>query len=133
MAKRIRVVRVVLDTNIFLRSLIREGNICHKITELWKENHFILVTSRDILDEIADVLKRPFLIKKYGYDLTKVDSMIDLISQKAILVEPAFSLELCRDKMDDKFIDCSTLGRVEFLISEDKDILEDEKLKKTAL
>ena len=130
MAKRIRVVRAVLDTNIFLRSLIRKGNICFKITERWKEDQFILVTSREILNEIANVLKRPFLFEKYGYDLDEVDSMIKLIAQKAIFVEPAFSLKLCRDKKDDKFIDCSILGRVKFLVSEDKDILDDEKIKR---
>jgi len=128
--KRIRVVRVVLDTNIFLRSLIRKGNICFKITELWKKDQFILVTSIEILKEITDVLKRPFLVEKYGYNPDEVDSMINLITQKAIFMEPAFSLELCRDKRDDKFIDCSILGRVKFLVSEDKDIFDDEKLKR---
>jgi len=54
-AKRIKVVRAVLDTNIFLRALIREGNICHKITELWKDDHFILITSREILNEIKGI------------------------------------------------------------------------------
>ncbi len=130
MVKRIRVVRVVLDTNIFLRSLIRKGNTCFKIIELWKEEQFILITSRQIINEIADVLKRSFLVKKYGYDLDEVESMINLITQKAIFVEPAFSLKLCRDKDDDKFIDCSVLGRVNVLVSEDKDIIADQKLKK---
>jgi predicted nucleic acid-binding protein len=60
--------------------LIRKGNICFKIIEFWKEDRFILVTSREILKEIADVLKRPFLVKKYGYDRDEVDSMINLIA-----------------------------------------------------
>jgi len=128
--KRIKVVRAVLDTNIFLRALIREGNICHKVTELWKADHFILVISSEILNELTDVLRYPFLIKKYKYELSKVDSLIRLISQKAIFVEPVLSLKLCRDKKDDKFIDCSVLGRVKYLVTEDKDITDDKKLKK---
>lgn len=78
MPKRIRVFRVVLDTNIFLRALIRKGNICSKIIELWKNEKFILITSKDIINEIADVLRRPFLVEKYGIDLAMVDVMIDL-------------------------------------------------------
>ena len=53
-----------------------------------------------------------------------------MISQKAIFVEPAFSLKLCRDANDDKFVDCSVLGRAQNLVSEDNDILSDENLKK---
>ncbi|MCI0698957.1 hypothetical protein L0337_44015 [candidate division KSB1 bacterium] len=58
MAEQIKVIRVVLDTNIFLRSLIRKGNI------------------------------------------------------------------------SDKFVDCSILGRVQNLVSEDNDLLEDKNLRK---
>ena len=130
MPKRIRIFRVVLDTNIFLRSLIREGNICSKIIGLWKNEKFILITSKDIINEIADVLRRPFLVEKYGYDLVKLETLIDLIFQKAIFVEPKFSLTLCRDPNDDIFVDCAILGKVHYLVSEDKDIIDDENLKK---
>ncbi|MDZ7288592.1 MAG: putative toxin-antitoxin system toxin component, PIN family [candidate division KSB1 bacterium] len=133
MGERIRVVRAVLDTNIFLRSLIREGNISDKIIGHWKDDDFLLMTSKDILKEAEKVLKRPWLVEKYGYELEQVDRLVELISQKAIFVEPAFSLELCRDPNDDKFVDCSILGRVQFLVSEDNDILDDENLKKHLL
>jgi putative PIN family toxin of toxin-antitoxin system len=126
----IKVIRAVLDTNIFLRSLIRKGNISDKIVEYWKADDFLLVASQEILEEIKDVLKRPWLVEKYGYDVEQVDKMIELVAQKAILVEPAFSLKLCRDVNDDKFIDCSILGRVQNLVSEDNDLLDDKNLRK---
>ncbi|MBN2089053.1 hypothetical protein JW964_05555 [candidate division KSB1 bacterium] len=37
--------RVVLDTNIFLRARIRNGNIPGQVPDSWKEEKFILVTS----------------------------------------------------------------------------------------
>jgi len=110
--------------------LIRRGNISSKVIGFWKNDKFILITSREIIKEIADVLRCPFLVEKYGYDIAKVDTMIDLINQKAIFVDPKFSLTLCRDPNDDKFIDCAILGKVKYLVSEDKDIIDDEKLKK---
>jgi predicted nucleic acid-binding protein len=79
---------------------------------------------------IRAVLKRPWLVEKYGYDLEEVDKLIELVSLKAIFVEPVFSLKLCRDANDDMFIDCSILGRVQNLVSEDHDLLTDENLKK---
>lgn len=130
MTKRIKVVRAVLDTNIFLRSLIRKENVSHKVIELWKTEHFLVVASESIQNEIEEVLKRPWLMEKYGYSHHEVDQLIDLISQKALFVEPVFSLKLCRDINDDKFVDCAVLGRVKFLASQDNDLLEDENLKR---
>jgi putative PIN family toxin of toxin-antitoxin system len=129
-AEPIKVIRAVLDTNIFLRSLIRKGNISDKIISHWKADDFLLVASNEILKEVEEVLKRPWLIEKYAYDLEQVDKLIDLVSQKAIFVEPIFSLKLCRDFNDDKFVDCSILGQVQNLVSEDHDLLNDEELKK---
>lgn len=133
MVERIKVVRVVLDTNVFLRSLIRRGNLSHKIIELWKNEYFLVVASENIQNEVEDVLKRPWLMEKYGYSHHEVDQIIELISQKAIFVEPFFSLSLCRDVNDDKFVDCAVLGRVKFLCSQDYDLLADENLKKQLL
>ena len=133
MVERIKVVRVVLDTNVFLRSLIRRGNLSHKIIELWKNEYFLVVASVNIQNEVEDVLKRPWLMEKYGYSHHEVDQIIELISQKAIFVEPFFSLSLCRDVNDDKFVDCAVLGRVKFLCSQDNDLLADENLKKQLL
>ena len=39
-AERIKVIRAVLDTNIFLRSLIRKGNISDKTDENLKKQLF---------------------------------------------------------------------------------------------
>lgn len=128
--ERIKVIRTVLDTNIFLRALIRKGNISNKIIELWKSDKFLLITSEDILNEMSEVLRRSFLIEKYGYQLHQADRLIELITKKAIFVKPFYSLELCRDEHDNKFVDCAILGNVKFLVSEDKDIIQDYKLQK---
>lgn len=130
MAERIKVIRAVLDTNIFLRSLIRKGNISSKIIGHWMADDFFLVTSGEILQEIEEVLKRPWLVEKFGYDVGEVDDLVSSISQTAIFVAPALTLKLCRDPNDDKFVDCSILGRVQDLVSEDHDLLNDQNLKK---
>jgi len=129
-ADRIKIRRVILDVNIFLRALIRQGNVSYKIVKLWKADQILLLASREIVQEIEEVLKRPWLIEKYGYSEEDVDKLVSLVSQKAIFVEPTFSLKLCRDRKDEKYVDCAVLGRVQFLVSEDTDLLKDEKLKK---
>ena len=125
----LRVYRATLDTNIFLRALIRKGNVSDRILELWQTGRFVLVLSQAILDEIRDVLLRPSLLRKYHYSPEIATQLIDLLTQRAIIVDVPFSLELCRDPNDDPFIDCAVLGRVHFLVSYDNDLLAHPQLR----
>ena len=125
----LRVYRATLDTNLFLRALIRRGNLSDRILNLWRVGRFILVLSKAILSEIHAVLLRPSLIRKYRYSPEAVSKLIDLLTQKAIRIDTPFSLKLCRDPKDNPFVDCAILGRVHFLVSYDNDILDDAKLK----
>ena len=123
--RRWRVYRVTFDTNIFLRALIRKGNPADRLIALWLDGRFVLVLSRAIVDEVRDVLLRPYLVGKYRYSPEAAERLINLLIQRALLVEIPFSLGLCRDVNDDPFVDCAVLGRVQFLVSYDKDFLDD--------
>ena len=125
---RWRVYRVTLDTNIFLRALIRRGNLANNLLSLWLDGRIVLVLSQAIVDEIRAVLSRPRLIRKYSYTPQAVTQLINLLVQRAIIVEVPFSLELCRDATDNPLVDCAVLGRVQFLVSYDNDLLDDATL-----
>ena len=56
MQERIRVYRVTLDTNIFVRAIISPSGINAYLIYLWKRDRFILVLS-----------KEAFAIKKRAY------------------------------------------------------------------
>ena len=81
--------------------------------------------SRAIVDEVRDVLLRPYLVEKYRYSPEAAERLINLLIQRALLVEIPFSFGLCRDVNDDPFVDCAVLGRVQFLVSYDNDFLDD--------
>lgn len=130
MQNRIRIVRAVFDTNIFLRSLICRGNVCDQLIDCFKEGKFVLITSKVILEEVASVLNEPELIKKYRYSAESVQGLLDAIRQNAVLTEISLNLQLSRDAADEKFIDCVITGRAHFMVSEDKDFLDDKKLQK---
>ena len=115
--------------NIFIRALIRKGNLSDRILGLWRGDRFVLVLSETIFSEIRTVLLRPSLIRRYRYSPEAVSQLIDLLTQQAILIDMPFSLKLCRDPKDNPFVDCAVLGRVHFLVSYDNDILKDPKLK----
>lgn len=85
--------------------------------------------SQAIVDEIREVLLRPRLIREYSYTPQAVTQLINLLVQRAIIVEVPFSLELCRDVNDNPVVDCAVLGRVQFLVSYDNDLLDDSTLR----
>ncbi len=127
---RWRVYRATLDTNIFVRTVIRTDNLSNHLLSLWREGRFVLVLSRAIIDEIEKVLSRRTLRLKYRYTLTEVRDLINLLHQ-ANIVEVNTSFELChRDPTDNMFVDCAILGRVQFLVSTDNDLVDNAELKR---
>jgi len=104
--------------------------VCDRLIDCFKEGKFVLISSEAILEEFASVLNEPELIKKYGYSVKSVQSLLFAIRQNAVLTEISLNLHLSRDATDEKFIECAIAGRVHFLVSEDKDFLDDQELRK---
>jgi len=125
---RQRVYRVTVDTNIFLRSF-QKGSPADHLVSLWRNLRFVLALSHAILDEVREVLLRPYLMKRYSYTQQEAINLINELTQRAITVEVPFSHKLCRDADDDRFVDCAIWGRAQFLVSYDNDILDDPTLR----
>lgn len=126
---RWRVYRATFDTNIFVRSLIQTENLANHLISLWLDGRFILVLSQAIVDEVRDVLLRPTLMRELQYTRTEAMRLINLLPQASI-VEVNASFGLChRDPTDNIFVDCAIIGRVQFLVSYDKDLVDDAELK----
>ena len=126
---RWRVFRATFDTNIFVRSLIRKGNLANRLLSLWQSGRFVLVLSHPIIAEVEEVLSRRKMLQQYRYTIDEVTNLINLLNQASI-VEITSTFELCRDTSDDMFIDCAVSGRVQFLVSTDNDLIDDAVLKK---
>ena len=125
---RWRVYRATFDTNIFVRSLIRKGNLANRLLSLWQTGRFVLVLSHAIIDEIHEVLSRRKMLQQFNYTLDEVTNLINLL-QRASIVEVSSTYELCRDAADNKFVECAISGRSNYLVSYDKDLIDDATLK----
>lgn len=127
---RWRVYRATFDTNIFVRSLIQTENLANHLISLWLDGRFILVLSQTIVDEVRDVLLRPALMRELQYTHTEAMHLINLLPQASI-IEVNTSFGLChRDPTDNIFVDCAILGRVQFLVSTDNDLIDNPQLKR---
>lgn len=115
--------RVVFDTVVLVRALInpysRWGRLLFDHADA-----YVLVVSRPVLTEYIEVLQRPELTRKYRSLAThNPHTVLDLLAN-AVVVEPAEILPVARDPKDDPFLATATAGNADYLVSEDRDLLD---------
>jgi len=118
--------RVVFDCMIFLQATANESGPAAALLRLVDRNVLSLFVSREILDEVRDVLSRS-KIRKKSPDITRerVDALMIRVSDKAAIVDfipQHFSYE--RDPKDEKYINLAIEVEADYLISRDQDLLD---------
>jgi putative PIN family toxin of toxin-antitoxin system len=122
------VIRVVIDTSVLIRYLIKpSAAIRALVEEHWLGDAVQMVTAPTLIEELRNVLKRDYI-----QDLIRPDEgavLLEAIHRKAEIRPllddiPAYT----RDPKDDKFIACALVGEADYVISVDKDLLVLEAL-----
>ncbi len=116
-------IRVVIDTKVFVRYLLRPGAATRRLIEdLWLEDKIRVVSAPELFQELSQVLDREAL-RAYIHPAESLALLEALKSKAEFLLPlgevPAYS----RDPKDDKFVACAIVARAAFLISEDRDLL----------
>ncbi|MFZ4413742.1 MAG: putative toxin-antitoxin system toxin component, PIN family [Bacteroidales bacterium] len=127
--QRIKNIRIIIDTNIFISFLI--GRRISGLKEHIVNFKIKLIFTEQLIQEIKLVTKRPRL-KKY-FSPKDVEEMIQLIYGIGDNVEIAEEPELCRDPKDNFLLALSDKGRANFLVTGDKDLLILKKYKTTSI
>lgn len=118
-----RPIRVVIDTNVFIRYLLRPSAAIRRLVEdLWLEDRVVVVSAPELFQELKDVLDRESIRAFIRSDEGTV--LLEVMQIKAEIYSslgeiPAYS----RDPKDDKFIACAIAAQSTFLITEDRDLL----------
>jgi putative PIN family toxin of toxin-antitoxin system len=83
--------KVVVDTNVFVSGLIKSPS-CRKIIELLREEKLVLVISSQILNELIGIISRP----KFHNIIVRetAEKLIEIIKAQAILVKPSKQLNV---------------------------------------
>jgi uncharacterized protein len=111
--------RVVIDTNVMISSFW--GGKPFDIIQMWNEGRFILLTSRQILNEYIEVLKR------FNLPEEDIDAITILLSdpRKTFIVNRKSKVNLVKqDPEDNKFLECALDGNADYIISGDIHLLE---------
>lgn len=116
--------KAVLDTNILVSgTTIPKGNP-FSIVKAWKEGHFILVTAPQLIQEVLEVLNRPYI--RYDYNLTDVNlsNLVKALSHDALVVEGLLEIpRVARDPDDDQILACAKEGRADYIVTGDQGLL----------
>ena len=112
--------RVVLDTNVLVSRLLIPKSLPARAVSLAVDEGEIL-TSRAVLNELADVIGRP-----------KFDRYVTLEERKtflrkfitiSLMVEIVRQVQVCRDPKDDKYLDVAINGQADCILTGDLDLL----------
>lgn len=111
--------RVILDTNVFISMAL--GGQVGKINDGWKAGKFTLVVSDDIVSEYLDVLRKP----KLHLSSHTVTAIVNRIYRKAKFTTPKEQVTVIEsDSSDNKFLEAAIAGRVDFIVSGNKHLLD---------
>jgi len=118
-------VKVVVDTNVWVSSIITSSKIAGGIVEAWRNERFKLVISQQQLTEIAEVLHRDKFLIAYRFDIKAVADILDSIAANADRVTLKGDIRICRDPDDNIILEAAVRGKVKYLVTGDKDIADD--------
>lgn len=114
--------KLVLDTNIYLASLLASG-LCHDLTQEvfnLKNNHQIFISSeinRELYNKIGE--KKEILSSK------NIEWLIYQINEVAISIRIQEKIDAnLRDEDDKKILECAVAARADLIVTMDKDLLK---------
>jgi uncharacterized protein len=119
-------IRTVVDTNIWVSSLLNPFGFPARLRKSFEEGVFNLVISELMLEELADVLNRPKIKTKYGISEDDIKELLILIEERSEPVLLSGDITICRDKDDNIVIETAIKGQADFLVTRDDDIKFDK-------
>ena len=120
--------KIVLDTNIFISSLLSRSGRPATIIDAWRAGGYLylLVTSPSIISEIQRVLDAPRISKKYGLGRDQIEKLIFLLKRDALVV-PGISDAagtIPEDPADEMFLSTALDAGADFIVSGDRHLLD---------
>ena len=111
------ILRVVLDTNIFISGIFWRGNFCSQIIGAWREGRIVLVSSQEIVEEFIETVK--------NFKIQMSQEMIEewkmMIVENSFMVLPTKKLEIVKNDPDDnKFFEAAIAANAHYIVSQDK-------------
>jgi putative PIN family toxin of toxin-antitoxin system len=120
------VLRVVLDTNVFVSGLLSKTGLPAKILDAWRAGQYLLIASPPIVAEIKRVLQAPRIREKYFITDGDIEQLIILLEKEALIVPGYTDVKdaIPDDPSDEMFLACAVDAAADFIVSGDRHLLE---------
>jgi len=120
------VLRVVLDTNVFVSGLLSKTGIPAKILDAWRAGQYLLIASPPIVAEIKRVLQSPRIREKYFITDGDIEQLIILLEKEALIVPGYTDVKdaIPDGPGDEMFLACAVDAAADFIVSGDRHLLE---------
>lgn len=110
-------VRIVLDSNIFISSYVFGGKP-ESILKLIITEKVQGVTSRILISEFLDVLRKKFKVSQFD-----IQAIQQEVSDLFEIVYPIKNLHIVRDEPDNRVIETALEGNCDYIVTGDNDLL----------
>ena len=116
--------RVVIDTNVFVSGIAFKLGKPKKIVDLWLRQKIILITSQPLIEELTEVLHREKFQKQTTDE--EITQLIQQIQKIAVFVKGNLpALGVIKDDPDDDVVLATALeGNADYIISGDHHLLD---------
>ncbi|MFH1316182.1 MAG: putative toxin-antitoxin system toxin component, PIN family [Candidatus Woesearchaeota archaeon] len=112
--------KLTVDTNFLISSTQWDYSVAHKLLQKLIRKNIEIFTTKDILEEFADVLKRDF-----QYNNGEVENIISKVMQFAKIIITENKVNVVKeDPDDDKVIECAIDSESKYIITYDKHLLK---------
>ncbi len=118
--------RIVIDTNVWIRILLR-GRVTLPILTAWQTERFQLITSHALLEEYDHVWRRPRLRVKI--DPRQAEKLYRQMRFRAEMVELKTIPPRCRDPQNHPVLATAIDGRASAIVTGDDDLRADDELR----
>jgi len=105
--------RLVIDTNILVSAALKPNGLQRTVFVVAISKPARLYLTEAIFAEYREVLSRPELEIRKGLR----EQLLQLVKNRAHLVDPAHALQVARDPGDNKFLECADAARADYLVT----------------
>lgn len=111
--------RFVLDTNVIISGLIYPQSVPRKAVDTAFDTGTVL-TSSEVAEELFRILGRPKLSSLI--DQFELEAFVEHYSDQTEFVLVNDHITVCRDPLDDKFLELAVSGNAGVIVSGDNDL-----------
>lgn len=118
--------RIVLDTNVLVSSLLAPKSTTAAVLDAWREHHYLLVTSPALISELRHTLSHSRIRQKYTFSDADIEQLIAALRTDALLVPGAADVggSVPADPADEIVLACALDGTADLIVSGDRHLLE---------